>query len=62
MGYDWLDAIKALADVVPFAAFLTAAGYASANVRYGVGDPAFVHQEYTIAPFQVCIHSPFIEL
>ncbi|KAI0689567.1 hypothetical protein BC835DRAFT_1418450 [Cytidiella melzeri] len=31
--------------------FLTAAGYASANVRYGVGDPAFVYQEYTIAPF-----------
>lgn len=36
-----------------FLAFLTAAGYASANVRFGVGDPSFVRQEFTVAPFKV---------
>ncbi|KAI0797247.1 hypothetical protein BC629DRAFT_1592295 [Irpex lacteus] len=36
--------------------FLTAAGYASANVRYGVGDPAFIHQGYTVAPFLMPPH------
>ena len=35
------------------AAFLTAAGYASANVLYNIGDPAFVHEGYTIAPIAV---------
>ncbi|KAI0089530.1 hypothetical protein BDY19DRAFT_108972 [Irpex rosettiformis] len=33
--------------------FLTAAGYASADVRYKIGDPPFVREEYTIAPFQL---------
>ncbi|KAI0342287.1 hypothetical protein BDW22DRAFT_179555 [Trametopsis cervina] len=33
--------------------FLTAAGYASANVRFGVGDPSFVRQEFTVAPFKI---------
>ncbi|KAF8656532.1 hypothetical protein AX16_002496 [Volvariella volvacea WC 439] len=33
--------------------FLTAAGYASAAVLYGLHDPPFIHQPYTIAPFQL---------
>ncbi|KAI0790335.1 hypothetical protein C8Q75DRAFT_110838 [Abortiporus biennis] len=33
--------------------FLTAAGYASANALYNIGDPAFIHQGYTIAQFEL---------
>ncbi|KIP09925.1 hypothetical protein PHLGIDRAFT_59770, partial [Phlebiopsis gigantea 11061_1 CR5-6] len=33
--------------------FLTAAGYASADVLYGIGDPKFVHQGYAIAPINL---------
>ena len=39
-------------------AFLTAAGYASANVQYGFGDPEFVHNGYTVAAFEVRAHFP----
>ena len=39
--------------VVVLLAFLTAAGYASANVLYHFGDPEYVHQGFTVAPFQV---------
>ncbi|PSR76168.1 hypothetical protein PHLCEN_2v8591 [Hermanssonia centrifuga] len=33
--------------------FLTAAGYASANVLYGIGDPSFIHNGFTVAPFEI---------
>ncbi|EPQ53464.1 hypothetical protein GLOTRDRAFT_78464 [Gloeophyllum trabeum ATCC 11539] len=33
--------------------FLTAAGYSSASVLYSLGDPHFVHNGYTVAPFQL---------
>lgn len=34
-------------------AFLTAAGYASADVLYNINDPPFVHNGYTIASLVV---------
>lgn len=34
-------------------AFLTAAGYASANVQYHFGDPEFTHGGYTVPAFEV---------
>ena len=34
-------------------AFLTSAGYASANVQFNFGDPEFVHGGYTVAAFEV---------
>ncbi|KAL0957578.1 hypothetical protein HGRIS_001362 [Hohenbuehelia grisea] len=33
--------------------FVTAAGFASASVLYNLGEPPFVHQPYTIAPFGI---------
>ncbi|KAG6841001.1 hypothetical protein C0991_002781 [Blastosporella zonata] len=33
--------------------FVTAAGFASASVLYNLPDPAFIHDQYTIAPFEV---------
>lgn len=36
-------------------AFLTAAGYASADVMYDVGDPPFIYQGFTVAPIDVNI-------
>ena len=39
------------------AAFVTAAGYASASILYSLGDPSFVHDGYTVAPFEVCYSS-----
>ncbi|KAF7355111.1 Non-specific serine/threonine protein kinase [Mycena sanguinolenta] len=33
--------------------FLTAAGYASANVGYNLQQPPFILQPYTVAPFQI---------
>lgn len=35
------------------AAFLTAAGYASADVLYDIGDPTFVDGRYSVAQFEV---------
>lgn len=34
-------------------ALLNAAGFASANILYDVGDPEFVYGNFTIAPFEV---------
>ncbi|KAG6917776.1 hypothetical protein DXG01_001181 [Tephrocybe rancida] len=33
--------------------FVTAAGFASASVLYSLPDPPFVHDQYTIAPFEL---------
>ncbi|TFK47572.1 hypothetical protein OE88DRAFT_1665776 [Heliocybe sulcata] len=33
--------------------FLTAAGYASASVLYNLGDPMFIQDGYTVAPFEL---------
>ncbi|KAH8097012.1 hypothetical protein BXZ70DRAFT_895244 [Cristinia sonorae] len=38
---------------ISVAAFLTAAGYASANVLYNIGDPRFTHQGWVIGEFEV---------
>lgn len=35
------------------AAFLTAAGYASADVLYDIGDPTFLDGRYSVAQFEV---------
>lgn len=40
-----------------FTAFLSAAGYASSSVLYNLGDPPFVHGNYTIGQFQVRTHA-----
>ena len=37
--------------------FLGASGLASASIVYGLGDPAFVHDGYTVGTFEV-IHVP----
>jgi hypothetical protein len=34
-------------------AFLTASGYAGASVLYGLGNPPFIHDGYTIGIFDV---------
>ena len=34
-------------------AFLSAAGYASSSVLYNLGDLSFIHDTYTVAPFEV---------
>ncbi|KAL9709934.1 hypothetical protein Ac2012v2_006994 [Leucoagaricus gongylophorus] len=34
-------------------AFLTASGYAGASVLYGLGDPPFIHQGYTVGLFDL---------
>jgi hypothetical protein len=34
-------------------AFLSAAGFASSSILYDFGDPPFLHNVYTVAPFQV---------
>jgi hypothetical protein len=34
-------------------AFLSAAGYSSSSVLYGLGDPPFIHDVYTVAPFHI---------
>lgn len=33
--------------------FLTAAGFASASILYNLTDPSFIHNEYSIAPFEL---------
>lgn len=33
--------------------FLGASGFASASIVYGLGDPAFIHDGYTVGTFQV---------
>jgi len=33
--------------------FLSAAGYASSSVLYNLGDPPFLHDVYTVAPFKI---------
>ncbi|KAG6876440.1 hypothetical protein C0993_003142 [Termitomyces sp. T159_Od127] len=33
--------------------FVTAAGFASASVLYNLPDPSFIHEQYTVAPFEV---------
>lgn len=42
-----------------YLAFLSAAGYASSSVLYNLGDQPFMHDVYTIAPFQVCVRFQF---
>ncbi|KAL1698800.1 hypothetical protein EV121DRAFT_217521 [Schizophyllum commune] len=39
-------------------AFLTAAGFASANVLYDLKEPSFIHDGYTIAPFELPTNPP----
>jgi len=34
-------------------AFLSAAGYASSSVLYNLGDLSFIHDTYTVAPFEI---------
>jgi hypothetical protein len=34
-------------------AFLSASGFASSSVLYNLGDPLFLYDVYTVAPFQV---------
>ncbi|KDQ58416.1 hypothetical protein JAAARDRAFT_192990 [Jaapia argillacea MUCL 33604] len=33
--------------------FLNAAGYASASILYNLSDPEFIHQGYTVGPFEI---------
>ncbi|KAL1674633.1 hypothetical protein EV122DRAFT_281875 [Schizophyllum commune] len=42
-------------DLTPF---LTAAGFASANVLYDLKEPSFIHDGYTIAPFELPTNPP----
>ena len=39
--------------LISYPAFLSAAGYASSSVLYNLGDPPFLHDVYTVAPFKV---------
>lgn len=41
--------------VCVFAAFVSAAGYASAAVLYNFSDPSFIYDVYTLPPFEVDI-------
>jgi len=41
-------------------AFLSASGFASSSVLYNLGDPPFLHDVYTVAPFQVSPYSSII--
>lgn len=34
----------------------TAAGYASSDVLYGIGNSNYTYNEYTVAPFEVRCH------
>jgi hypothetical protein len=36
-----------------YLAFISAAGFASSSALYNLGDPMFVHDVYTVGPFQV---------
>ncbi|TRM57514.1 hypothetical protein BD626DRAFT_411967, partial [Schizophyllum amplum] len=38
--------------------FLTAAGFASAAVLYDLKEPSFIHDGYTIAPFELPVYPP----